>query len=103
MRYELIEIDSFSIAITYHDENSSLLNEAKHKGEPLIGTYSYNKHQPHSPVGIIIYMYMMAQIRYLRLTGMERRMMVIMELKCQIKFIRSLLKGFLDGLFLQVR
>jgi hypothetical protein len=51
MRHELIEIDSFSLAITYHDENSSLLNEAKHKGEPLIGTYSYNKHQPHSPVG----------------------------------------------------
>ncbi len=51
MRHESFNIDGYNIVITFHDDKSELLLEAKHKGAPLIGTYSVIKHQPHNPTG----------------------------------------------------
>ena len=51
MKHETFEIDCYSIVVTYHDNQSELLLEAKTKGEPLIGTYSVIKHQRHTPDG----------------------------------------------------
>jgi len=51
MRHETIEIDGYSVTITYHEETSGFLQEAKHKGIPLIGSYSYFHHQRHTPDG----------------------------------------------------
>ena len=51
MKHETFEIDSYLIVVTYHDNQSELLLEAKTKGEPLIGTYSVIKHQRHTPNG----------------------------------------------------
>lgn len=51
MKHETFEIDSYLIVVTYHDNQSELLLEAKTKGEPLIGTYSVIKHQRHTPTG----------------------------------------------------
>jgi len=51
MRHETFEIESYLIVVTYHDNQSELLTEASQKGEPLIGTYSVKKHQPHTPDG----------------------------------------------------
>lgn len=49
MRHEDFEIEGFIIVVTYHDENSNLLTEAKTEGTALVGTYSVKKHQPHVP------------------------------------------------------
>lgn len=35
----------------YDEEDSRLLLEAKTKGKPLVGKYSYDLHQPHNPTG----------------------------------------------------
>lgn len=51
MRHESFNIDGYNIVVTFHDDKSELLLEAKHKGVPLIGTYSVIKHQPHNPTG----------------------------------------------------
>lgn len=51
MRHEIIEINGSTIVVTYHDAASGLLLEAKHKGNPLIGSYSYFQHQRHTPDG----------------------------------------------------
>lgn len=49
MRHEDYEIEGFKIVVTFHDEKSELLLEAKSCGVPLIGTYSVKKHPPHVP------------------------------------------------------
>jgi hypothetical protein len=51
MKHELLEIDDHLVMVTYHADNSGLLNEAKTKGFPLIGTYSVIKHPPHTQPG----------------------------------------------------
>jgi len=51
MKNEFLEIDDIRVIITYHDASSSLLNEAKTKGAPLVGTYSAIKHKPHTQPG----------------------------------------------------
>jgi len=51
MKQETIEIEGYIIVIFFHEEESQLLIEAKSKGEPLIGTYSVTKHQPHTQPG----------------------------------------------------
>ncbi len=51
MKYEILVIDEFRVIITIHDSTSLLLNEAQHKGIPLIGTYSAIKHPPHTQPG----------------------------------------------------
>ncbi len=49
MRHEDFEMEGYKIVVTYHEEESELLQEAKASGKPLIGTYSVKKHQPHVP------------------------------------------------------
>lgn len=51
MKHELLDIDGFLITITFHNDKSELLLEAKSKGTPLIGTYSVIKHPPHTNPG----------------------------------------------------
>lgn len=50
-RTENIVIDELQIIVIYHTEDSELLLEARHKGMPLIGTYSVIKHPPHTQPG----------------------------------------------------
>jgi hypothetical protein len=51
MKHEVLEIDDHLVMVTYHATTSDLLNEAKTKGVPLIGTYSVIKHPPHTQPG----------------------------------------------------
>ena len=51
IKTETITIDEFQIIVNYHTSESELLLEAKHKGTPLVGTYSFTKHPPHTQPG----------------------------------------------------
>lgn len=52
MRTELLTIDDLVFVIFhYEDDDLQMLNEAKTKGRPLVGNYSYDIHQPHNPTG----------------------------------------------------
>lgn len=49
---EKIEIDCITLKIFRHSETEvQQLNESKSKGRNLVGTYTFDIHQPHNPTG----------------------------------------------------
>ncbi len=52
MNYAILEVEEYTIYYYATGEGLSVqLQEAKHRGRPLRGPYSYRKDGPHSPVG----------------------------------------------------
>jgi hypothetical protein len=52
MNYAILEVDEYRVY--YYDDGERLrvrLDEARHRGRPLSGPYTYRKDGPHSPVG----------------------------------------------------
>jgi hypothetical protein len=47
MKEETINIEGFEMVMTHHDSEPEFLTEAKSKGTPLIGNYSFMKHSAH--------------------------------------------------------
>lgn len=51
IKTETITLDEFQIIVNYHTNESELFSEAKHRGVPLVSTYSVIKHPPHTYPG----------------------------------------------------
>jgi hypothetical protein len=52
MQHFKYQIDEYTVSIYFRDNlGSILLAEARHRGQPLTGPYSFIKHPPHIPGG----------------------------------------------------
>ena len=51
MKEEVLKIEDITVIIFYHADDSIFVNEAKSRGNYLIGNYSYLKHPPHTIPG----------------------------------------------------
>jgi hypothetical protein len=51
VKEEILKVEDLTVVIFYHNEDTAFVNEAKTRGNHLIGNYSYLKHPPHTSPG----------------------------------------------------